>query len=122
MKAIDYRRFSTRQLEALAAQSRRTEQDFERRLDASLNRADLPGSQQKSNPDPVAMRLGFLLAKVRDERRAIERELALRPRCGDQPSPDSDGLPREERCAESPPAVDGDLSAPIRPLLPAAVA
>jgi hypothetical protein len=103
MKAIDYRRFSTRQLDALGARSRQTEQDFERRLDARLNRADLPGTQQPTNPDPVAMRLRFLLAKVRDARRAVERELAMRPRCGDQALPDSDEPQCEEHCVEAPP-------------------
>jgi hypothetical protein len=114
MMAIDYGRFGRRQLEELGAQLRWSEQDFERRLDARLNRVDLPNSHQMSNPDPVAKKLGFLLAKVRDERRAVEREFAVRRRCGDQALRDMDELHCERTCTEQPPVIYGDLSAATR--------
>ena len=81
MMAVHYSHWGMRQLEHLAAQSRHSEEDFKRRLEARHLRDDRPDSHQAALPDPVAKRLGFLLAKARDERRAVERELAVRRRC-----------------------------------------
>lgn len=122
MMANDYRRFDTRQLKELGAQSRRSEEDFQRRLDARLRRSDLPNSPQTPSPDPVAKRLRFLIAKVRDERRAVERELAMRRGSGVRGLRDINELRCEGSCAEEPPVIHDDLSAATRPLSPAAVA
>lgn len=78
MMANDYSRSGNRQLEVLLGQAKRSEQDFQRRLDARLDRPALVDAHGSSNPDPVAKRLRFLLAKFRHERRAVERELAAR--------------------------------------------
>ena len=86
MNKIDYTHFDSRQLRELFEHSKRSEQDFQGRLEARLNGAALLNADQALNPDPVMKRLGFLLARARDERRAVERELTTRRRCSDRVS------------------------------------
>jgi hypothetical protein len=93
--AIDYMRFDERQLDRLLAQSKRSEQDLERRLSARL---ELAARSTGSNPDPIPKRLRFLLAKVRKQRCAIEGELAARRRYDASPLRGSD-VPATARCA-----------------------
>lgn len=78
MTTIDYRRFGMTQLGHLLEQSKRLEQDFQDRFEARLQLGFAGDATRASNPDPVARRLGFLLAKARSRRRAVERELAMR--------------------------------------------
>lgn len=111
MMPIDYTRFDERQLEELFERSTRLEDDFQRRLAARLDFPDLPEAHRASNPDPVAKRLWFLLAKVRNERRAVGRELAMRRRYGRPALRNIDELDFERRCTEEPPLIDDNVSA-----------
>ena len=79
MTSIDYASFATRRLGELLEHSRRTEDDFQRRLEARLGSREKGGADRAPSFDPVAKRLAFLLAKARTRRRAVERELAVRP-------------------------------------------
>jgi hypothetical protein len=78
MTTIDYRRFGMTQLGHLLEQSKRLEQDFQDRFEARLQLGSADDANRASTPDPVARRLGFLLAKARNRRRAVVRELAMR--------------------------------------------
>ena len=115
---IDYTRFDERQLDELFERSRRSEEDFQRRLAARLDFPDLPKTHRAANLDPVAKRLWFLLAKARNERRAVGRELAMRRRYGRN----IDELDFERRCTEEPPLIDDNVSAAPRRTVPAVVA
>ena len=122
MRAIDYRRFGTRQLDELFERSKRSEQDLERPLAARLDLAELPNAHRTSNSDPVAKRLGFLLAKFRNQRRAVEQELAMRRRYSELALRNIDELESEKSCTEEPPVTDGNLFAATRHIVPAVVA
>jgi hypothetical protein len=78
MIPIDYTSFGTHQLAALLEQSKRSERDFQDRLETRLRLGDVRRANHASNSDPVAKRLGFLLAKARNQRRGVEREFAMR--------------------------------------------
>ena len=128
MMQIDYTRVDERQLDELFERSTRLEEDFQRRLAARLDFPDLPEAHRASNLDPVAKRLWFLLAKVRNERRAVGRELAMRRRYGRLALRNIDELDFERRCTEEPPLIDDNVSArpvtwPVRPcrFIPSAV-
>lgn len=122
MIAIGYARFDERRLRALCERSRRSEEDLRRRLAARLGLPELPDSHRAFSLDPVAKRLGFLLAKVRNDRRAVERELAMRRRYGQPTLRDPDERDVESRCTEAAPVTDDNASADIRRAVPAAVA
>jgi hypothetical protein len=76
MTVINYGRFITEELRDLLKDSERTEQDFQERLGNRTRKAGDAG--ESPEPDPLAMRLAFLVAKARQQRRAIEGELASR--------------------------------------------
>ncbi len=121
MMPIDYTRFDESQLDELFEQSRRSEEDLQRRLAARL---DFPVSKahRASNSDPVTKRLGFLLAKVRNEHRAVGRELAMRRRYGQPALRNIDELDFASSCTEEPPVIDDNVSAATRRTVPAVVA
>ena len=102
MIKIDYTGFGTRQLDQLFEHSKRSEQDLQHRLEARLRHAELPSTRHTFNLDPVAKRLGFLLAKIRGQRRAVGRELAMRSHRGDEVSHSVEKLEGERSGAEGP--------------------
>ncbi len=80
MTPIDQVHLDASHLDELVERSRRAEEDLQRRLAARLGFAGLDQANPAPPSDPVAKRLGFLLTKVRDERRIVERKLAMRRR------------------------------------------
>ena len=112
--AIDYWRFNGRQLDELLEQSRRSEEDLQRRLAARL---DVPGSPKMNRAldlDPVAKRLWLLLVKVSNKRCVVERELAMRQRNGKPSSCSVDDRDFEKPSTEEPPVIADDVSAAPR--------
>ena len=90
MTAIDYARFDTRRLGELLEHWKRTEKDFALRLEGRLKKHRLTSRTNGAPvPDPVAKRLGFLLDDTRARRRALERELAMRPYDASRPHSDT---------------------------------
>jgi hypothetical protein len=87
MPTIDHARFDARQLGDLLERATSSEKDFRHRLEARLRQRAGTGDAAPV-ADPVARRLAFLHAKAQNERRAVERALALRLRAeGRQSAP-----------------------------------
>ena len=122
MMPIDYTRFDESQLDELFEQAVRSEQDLQRRLAARLDFPEPAKAHRASNSDPVAKRLGFLLAKVRNERRAVGQELAMRRRYGQPALRNIDNLRLETSCTEKPLVIDDYGSAATRRTVPAVAA
>jgi hypothetical protein len=121
MTAIDYTHFDTRRLGELLERSKHTEADFEDRLEARLKkRLEMGGADRAPNPDPVAKRLAFLAAKARTQRRAVEHELATRPRQNADQRSGSEAT-ASNRC-EEPTLANDNRSTTTRRMAPAVVA
>jgi hypothetical protein len=70
-----YTHLNRPKLQELITRLARSEQDMEERLAAREKQARETAAD---NPDPVRKRLFFLLLKQRKQRRATEKELAMR--------------------------------------------
>ena len=122
MVPIDYRRFDERQLDELLEQLKRSEEDLQRRLAARLDVPDLPKAHGALDLDRIAKRLWFLLAKVSNKRRAVERELGMRQRNGKPSLCNIDDLDFERPGTEEPPVIGDNVSSAPRRTASAVVA
>lgn len=122
MTAIDYAQFDTLRLGELLEQSKRREQDFHDRLETWRRKAgEASDANLAPGPDPVAKRLGFLLADSRNQRRAVERELAMRLAEGSNRHSERKPGRGDRRTAE-PTVAYGNTSAATPQTMPAVVA
>ena len=113
MTTMDYARFNTHQLGDLLERSKGTEEGFQDRLE--IWRRKLADANDLPTPDPVGKRLAFLLADARNQRRAVEQELAMRS------SDDSARCRDVNRRTEKSAAAYDDTFAATRQMVPAVV-